>query len=41
MLEELCGDNDIYWKEAEQAAIKALRKRIDLWDAVYKIVSMQ
>ena len=41
MLEELCGNNEVYWKEAEQVAIKALRKRIDLWDAVCKIVTKQ
>ncbi len=36
MTANLCGDNELYWKEAEQATIKALQKRIELWDGVYE-----
>ncbi len=35
MVADLCKDNDIYWAEAEQAAVKALEKRVDLWDCIY------
>lgn len=35
MTSNLCGMNDQYWKEAEQAAIESLQKRIGLWDGVY------
>jgi len=35
MTSNLCGANEQYWKEAEDATIKALQKRIDLWDGVY------
>ncbi|KAI6229670.1 hypothetical protein M3Y95_00555300 [Aphelenchoides besseyi] len=36
MLVELCGqsDDDPRWIEAEDAAVKALQSRIDLWDGV-------
>ncbi|GAB3691029.1 DUF3050 domain-containing protein [Spirosoma flavus] len=36
MTANLCGDNDEYWEEAEQATIASLQKRIDLWNGVYK-----
>lgn len=35
MTSNLCGDDETIWKEAEQATIQSLQKRIDLWDAVY------
>ena len=35
MTANLCGDNEQYWQEAEQAIRQALQKRIDLWDGVY------
>ena len=28
----LCGTDEQFWKEAEQAIIESLQKRIDLWD---------
>lgn len=34
MLEELCGDDDVKWAAAADAAIAALESRIELWDAV-------
>ncbi|MFM9075893.1 MAG: DUF3050 domain-containing protein [Bacteroidota bacterium] len=36
MTENLCGTDDEIWKEAEQATIASLQKRIDLWDGVYQ-----
>lgn len=34
MVAELCGDDQVKWKEAETAAIEALQIRASLWDAV-------
>jgi hypothetical protein len=34
MVSELCGTDDVKWKEAEQASIEALQIRAKLWDAV-------
>jgi hypothetical protein len=34
MISEICGDNEKFWKEAEEAAIKALKSRIALWDGI-------
>jgi hypothetical protein len=36
MTANLCGSNEDFWKEAEQATIISLQKRIDLWDGAYK-----
>ncbi len=38
MVAELCGDNDLYWEQATEAAIKSLRYRKRLWDAVLAVV---
>ena len=38
MTANLCGDNQQYWDEAEQATIIALQKRIALWDSVYESI---
>jgi hypothetical protein len=35
MTSNLCGDNEQYWKEAEEATIASLKKRIELWNGVY------
>jgi hypothetical protein len=35
MTSNLCSTDDLFWKEAEQATIESLQKRIDLWDGVY------
>jgi hypothetical protein len=32
MTQQLCGDNDQSWMEAEQATIESLKMRIKLWD---------
>jgi len=34
MIEELCQDNDIKWKEVSEVAIKAINMRLNLWDGV-------
>jgi hypothetical protein len=34
MVPELCGEDNVKWKEAEQASIEALQIRAQLWDAV-------
>lgn len=36
MTSNLCGSNEQYWKEAEDAVICSLQKRIRLWDGAYK-----
>jgi hypothetical protein len=34
MMEKLCGDNEQYWKEAEETIIQSLKQRIALWNGV-------
>jgi hypothetical protein len=34
MVSELCGEDDVKWKEAEEASIEALQIRAKLWNAV-------
>ena len=36
MTTNLCGDNEQFWREAEEAVIQSLERRIGLWDGVYK-----
>ena len=36
MTSNLCGTDEQFWKEAEEATIESLQKRIDLWDGVYR-----
>lgn len=36
MTSNLCDTNELFWKEAEQATIESLQKRIDLWDGAYR-----
>ena len=40
MTSNLCGTNEQFWKEVEQATIESLQKRIGLWDGVYKQITM-
>ncbi len=35
MTTNLCGTNQQFWEEAEQATIESLKKRIELWDGAY------
>jgi hypothetical protein len=39
MTSNLCGTDDQFWKEAEQATIESLQKRIDLWDGVHRQIT--
>jgi hypothetical protein len=34
MVIELCGDSEQKWKEVEEVSVKALQKRIGLWNAI-------
>jgi len=36
MTSNLCGTNDQFWEEAEQASIQSLQQRIALWDGIYE-----
>ena len=36
MTSNLCGTDEQFWKEAEEATMESLQKRIDLWDGVYR-----
>jgi hypothetical protein len=36
MTENLCKDNDQFWREAEEAVMQSLKMRIELWNGVYK-----
>lgn len=36
MTSNLCGTNEQFWLEAEQATLQSLQKRILLWDGVYQ-----
>ena len=35
MTAELCGDNEAYWKAAEEITVASLQQRINLWNGVY------
>lgn len=35
MTSNLCGTNNQFWKEAENATIESLQKRINLWDGAF------
>ncbi|PWK29299.1 Protein of unknown function (DUF3050) [Arcicella aurantiaca] len=41
MTANLCGDNEAFWQEAEEATIQSLQKRIELWDGVYDAIISQ
>ncbi len=41
MTSNLCGENEQFWKEAEEAVIEALITRIELWDGAYKSIISQ
>jgi len=36
MTEDLCGNNEAFWMEAQEASVASLKKRIKLWDGVYE-----
>lgn len=39
MVDELCGEDDLKWEQATEAALMSLQYRKRLWDAVYSTVS--
>jgi hypothetical protein len=39
MTANLCEENELFWKEAEEAVIQSLKRRIALWDGVYRQLS--
>lgn len=36
MTSNLCGTNQDFWDEAEQASVQSLKQRIALWDGIYE-----
>ncbi len=36
MTANLCGENEQYWAEAQEAIVQSLKSRIVLWDGIYK-----
>jgi hypothetical protein len=38
MLSELCGNDTVKWKEAEDAAVEALTARVALWDGIAALI---
>ena len=41
MISELCGTNEVKWKELEEVSIEALEKRIGLWNAIEEQVEQK
>ena len=41
MTSNLCGENEEFWKEAEQASVQSLKQRIALWDGIYDQIIAQ
>jgi pyrroloquinoline quinone (PQQ) biosynthesis protein C len=41
MITELCGTNEVKWKELEEVSIEALEKRIGLWNAIEEQVEQK
>jgi len=39
MTSQLCGDNELYWQEAEMATVESLQRRIALWDGAYREIT--
>jgi hypothetical protein len=40
MIAELCGEDELKWREATEAAETALRARILLWDGIAESLKM-
>ncbi|PWJ57437.1 Protein of unknown function (DUF3050) [Dyadobacter jejuensis] len=38
MTSVLCGEDDAKWMEAQQAAVRALQKRLELWNAIHRAI---
>jgi hypothetical protein len=41
MVTELCGDSEQKWKEVEEVSVRALEKRIGLWNAIEEQMEMR
>ncbi len=41
MTSNLCGTNEEFWQEAEEASILSLKQRIALWDGVYEEILLK
>jgi pyrroloquinoline quinone (PQQ) biosynthesis protein C len=41
MTSNLCGDNEAYWEEAQEAVIQALKQRKELWDGVLNEITIK
>jgi hypothetical protein len=41
MTAKLCGNDEIFWQEAETATIASLERRIALWDGVYGELALE
>jgi hypothetical protein len=41
MTSNLCGTNEVFWQEAEEASILSLKQRIALWDGVYEEILLK
>ena len=41
MISELCGTNEVKWKELEEVSIEALEKRIGLWNAIEEQITQK
>ena len=40
LVARLCGDDPLKWEQAQEAAVMALRARLQLWDAIYSQCSV-
>ena len=41
MISELCGTNEVKWKELEEVSIEALEKRLGLWNAIEEQITQK
>jgi len=41
LLNHLCGDVETNWQRAEEAAVRALESRLDLWNAIAEAITQQ
>jgi hypothetical protein len=41
MTAKLCGNNEMFWQEAEKATVASLERRVTLWDGVYEEVGLK
>lgn len=41
MTAKLCGNNEMFWQEAEKTTVASLERRVALWDGVYEEVGLK